>query len=47
MGNWYEYQLSDDKIIESSFNLLDDEPLTEEDMFEDNEQPNHELPTDK
>ncbi|MBF4490218.1 YihA family ribosome biogenesis GTP-binding protein [Psychrobacter sp. N25K4-3-2] len=56
MGNWYDYQLNDNKIIESSFNLLDDDPL-EEELLEDNEQSdsdqpaneqsNDELPTDK
>jgi GTP-binding protein len=56
MGNWYDYQLNDNKIIESSFNLLDDDPL-EEELLEDNEQSdsgqpanaqsNNELPTDK
>lgn len=59
MGNWYDYQLNDNKIIESSFNLLDDDPLEEEEeeLLEDNEQsdsgqpaneqPNDESPTDR
>lgn len=47
MGNWYDYQLNDDKIVESSFKLLDDEPLEDEELLEDNKQPDSEQPNNE